>query len=56
MKILQDIYAEKIVSNYDQLEDDTFKEELKSFVGQKLSKNDILHTYEIGRIGYENFV
>ena len=55
MKILQDIFAEKIVLTYDQLEDENFKEELSSFTAQKLSKNDILDTYNIGKKEYEKF-
>lgn len=56
MKILQDVFEEKILLTYDQLEDDNFKDELSSFAGQKLSSKDILNTFNIGNSDYEEFV
>ena len=56
MTTLQEIYKEKIILEYYQLEDPNFHEELTSFSAQKISKKDILHSYEIGQLQYQSYV
>ena len=56
INMFQEVFDEKILLDYDQLEDPEFVDDLTSFNGQKLDSKDILRSYDIGKSDYEEFV
>ena len=56
INMFQEFFNEKILLDYDQLEDPEFVDDLTSFNGQKLDSKDILRSYDIGKSDYEEFV